>query len=253
MKVKVLGCSGGIGDGRHTTTLLIDDDVLIDAGTGLTKLPLSALASIDHVFITHAHLDHIAALPMMIDSVAQLRTRPIVVHALPETLDALRRHIFNWLIWPDFSELPTPSNPVLMFKAIEVGQTLSLPGGRSVTALPVNHQVPAVGYSVSCSSGSFAFSGDTAECPALWKTLAQISDLRALIIEAAFSDREADLAMRAGHLTPSRLGEELQSLAGDVVVLVTHLKPADADRIATELRSLPRRVALLEHDQVIRI
>jgi ribonuclease BN (tRNA processing enzyme) len=109
MKVRILGCSGGIG-GRHlgTTAILVDDDILIDAGTGVTHLPLAELARIDHVFLTHSHLDHIGSLPLLIDSVADLRTEPVIVHAIPETLDIIGRHIFNWEIWPDFSDHPEP-------------------------------------------------------------------------------------------------------------------------------------------------
>ena len=44
MKLRVLGCSGGIG-GRHlrTTSLLVDNDILIDAGTGVGDVSLAEL------------------------------------------------------------------------------------------------------------------------------------------------------------------------------------------------------------------
>src|SRR3989338_375436 len=103
MKVKVLGCSGGIG-GRHLrpTSLLIDHDILIDAGTGVGDLSLAELAMIDHVFITHSHLDHVACLPFMVDSAWAMRDRPLTIYAIEETLDTLKQHTFNWKIWPDF-------------------------------------------------------------------------------------------------------------------------------------------------------
>ena len=67
MKLRVLGCSGGIG-GRHlrTTSFLVDHDILLDAGSGVAELSVGELAAIDHVFLTHAHLDHVLALPLMI-------------------------------------------------------------------------------------------------------------------------------------------------------------------------------------------
>jgi ribonuclease BN (tRNA processing enzyme) len=108
MKVRILGCSGGIG-GRHlrTTSMLVDHDILIDAGTGVADLSLAELAMIDHVFITHSHLDHIASLPLMIDSIADMRDKPLTVYATDSTLEILKNHIFNWAIWPDFSEIPS--------------------------------------------------------------------------------------------------------------------------------------------------
>src|SRR5690606_831156 len=104
MKFRVLGCSGGIGARARTTSFLVDEDILIDAGTGVEDLSIEELARIDHVFLTHSHLDHIAALPLLVDSVGGMRDKPLVVHALPETIVALRTHIFNWTIWPDFTE-----------------------------------------------------------------------------------------------------------------------------------------------------
>ncbi len=112
MKLKVLGCSGGIGGAQpRTTSFLLDDDILIDCGTGVGDLTLDELARIDHVFLTHAHLDHIAALPLMIDSVGELRQAPVQVHATPETIRILHSHIFNWLVWPDFSAIPDHHQP----------------------------------------------------------------------------------------------------------------------------------------------
>ena len=203
MRIKILGCSGGIGRNRHTTSMLLDDDVLIDAGTGLTKLTLQQLAKVDHVFLTHAHMDHIACLPMLVDSVAQLRSKPITVYCNEETRDALKRHIFNWLIWPDFTILPSLDKPVLQFQLIEVDQVVSINHGRNVRALPAAHQVPAVGYCFECDAGAFVFTGDTAECPELWDRLRVMDQLKVLVIESAFSDQEEALATRAGHLTPA--------------------------------------------------
>lgn len=161
MKVRILGCSGGVG-GAHlrTTSMLVDSDILIDAGTGVADLALADLAAIDHVFITHSHLDHIAALPLMIDSVADLRERPLTIHATDATLDSLRRHIFNWVIWPDFSEISIRQSPVMCYEALRVGQRIQL-GTRTITAIPAEHTVPAVGYQLDSGAGSLVFTGDT--------------------------------------------------------------------------------------------
>ena len=152
MKVRILGCSGGIG-GRHlrTTSLLVDNDILIDAGTGVGDLAIAELAQIDHVFITHSHLDHVASLPFMVDTVGDMRSRPVIVHAPEATLEIIRTHIFNWAIWPDFSVIPSAEKPFMRFDPIRVGESLDI-DGRKVVPLPANHTVPAVGYHLSSRS-----------------------------------------------------------------------------------------------------
>ncbi len=226
MKVRILGCSGGIG-GHHlrTTSMLVDHDILIDAGTGVTDLSLAELSAIDHVFITHAHLDHIAALPLMIDSVADLRERPLKVYSTSATLKILRKHIFNWAIWPDFSEIPSHENPAMTFQSIGLGQTLHL-GARAITALPAEHTVPAVGYQLDSGTASLVFSGDTTVNETFWPVVNQIANLRYLLIETAFSNREKSLAELSKHLCPSLLADELGKLRSKPEIFISHLKPS---------------------------
>jgi ribonuclease BN (tRNA processing enzyme) len=121
LKLRVLGCNGGIGGGAHTTAMLLDEDILIDAGTGVGNLSLEALLKIDHVFVTHAHLDHIAFIPFLVDTVGCQREQPLVVHALPATLDSLQQHIFNWHIWPDFTKIPDTTRPYMRLEPFQCG------------------------------------------------------------------------------------------------------------------------------------
>lgn len=238
MRVEILGCSGGIGGNMlRTTSLLVDDDILIDAGTGVNELPLEALTAIDHVFITHAHLDHIACLPFILDSVGDARGTPLTMHATQATQDVIRKHIFNWQIWPDFSEIPSPENPFLRFNTIEVGQPLKIKE-RHITALPANHTVPAVGYRLDDlhSGASLVFSGDTTSCDAFWDIVNTIDDLRYLIIEAAFPDSERALALLSKHFCPSLLLAELDKLGSNPEILVTHAKPGMFAQIEKELQ-----------------
>ncbi len=235
MKVRVLGCSGGIGGGNwRTTSLLVDDDVLIDAGTGLAELSLPELAAIDHVFITHSHLDHIAALPLMIDAVADLRKSPVTVHALAATLETIRSHIFNWATWPDFSEISVSNRQVMQYSPLLVGETVAL-RGRNITALPAEHTVPAVGYLLDSGQGSLVFSGDTTVNDRLWPIINGVANLRYLLIEAAFSDSQEALARVSKHLCPRLLRSELDKLVSPVEVFVTHLKPGQATEIIDEI------------------
>src|SRR3569833_1690821 len=144
MKVRILGCSGGIG-GPHlrTTSILVDHDILIDAGTGLGNLDISELALIDHAFITHSHLDHIACLPLMLDTVGDLRNKPLTMYATQATLQILREHIFNWSIWPDFNKKPRPENPGRRGRAGGRGGA-GRRGGRAGAAGPAARAGPAV-------------------------------------------------------------------------------------------------------------
>jgi ribonuclease BN (tRNA processing enzyme) len=252
MKLTVLGCSGGIGGpALRTTSLLIDDDILIDAGTGVGDLELDALARIDHVFVTHAHIDHIACLPLMIDAVGERRAAPLVVHCTQATAEILRAHLFNGALWPDFTRIPSSDKPFLRFETLELGERRTL-GERVISPLPANHTVPAVGYRIDAPDGSLAFSGDTTVCPEMWVALAQIPALRYLIVETAFPDAQRELAILSKHLCPSMLAEQLPSLPGSFQLLVSHLKPGSADDTMREVRAAVQAHApvMLDRGQV---
>lgn len=236
MKLRVLGCSGGIGGNLRTTSFLLDHDVLIDAGTGVTELSLTELSVIDHVFVTHSHLDHIACIPMMIDSVWMMRERPITIYAIEETLEILRQHVFNWKIWPDFSEIPNAQQPSMRYQAIELGETVVL-NGRKITAVPANHVVPAVGYQLDSGKASLVYTGDTTTNSALWKVVNKIENLRYLLIESAFSDREKELAVLSKHLCPSLLAAELGKFKREAEVYITHLKPGELELTMREIEA----------------
>jgi ribonuclease BN (tRNA processing enzyme) len=247
MKVRVLGCSGAIARDCRTTSFLLDHNVLVDAGTGVGDLTLPEMTAVDHVLLTHSHLDHIAALPLMLDSVGALRQQPVCVHALPGTIDVLRRHIFNDAIWPDFSRIPSPQQPFVRFEPIAVGQRLAL-GGKTIEVLPAVHTVPAVAYAATAdeptgtgASGYWVFSGDTERNPAFWARVNQL-DVRMLVIETAFSNREAELARKSLHLSPQVLAQELDCIAPgrQYPVYITHTKPAETNLIMDEVRRFDR-------------
>ena len=239
MKIRVLGCSGGIGGNLRTTSFLLDHDVLIDAGTGVGELSLTELAMIDHVFVTHAHLDHITSIPFMVDSVGFMRDRPLTVHASEETLDILRQHIFNWKIWPNFVEIPSAQYPYMRYQAMGLGSAIVL-DGRKITSVPANHVVPAVGYHLDSGQSSLVFSGDTTTNDAFWETVNKIANLRYLIIETAFSNSERELAEVSKHLCPSMLAVELEKFKADARVFITHLKPGELELTMREIEGCVR-------------
>lgn len=238
MKVRVLGCSGSIARDCRTTSFLVDGDILLDAGTGVGDLTLEEMRAIDHVFLTHAHLDHVAALPLMLDACGARRTRPVQVHALPGTVEALRAHLFNDVIWPDFARIPSRSRPFMQWREIEVGRVVEI-SGRRVEPLPAVHTVPACGFAVSAGGGCWVFSGDTGRNPAFWQRLTRL-EVAALVIETAFSNREQALARQSMHLSPADLASELAQLPPGrrIPVYITHTKPDETARIMDEIRRL---------------
>ena len=254
MKLRILGCSGGIGGDLRTTSMLLDDDVLIDAGTGVGDLSISELALIDHIFVTHSHMDHVASIPFMADTVGWMRDKPITIYATRETLGILHEHLFNWKLWPDFSQIPDAQHPVLRYQQIEVGTTVSL-GERKITPLPANHVVPAIGFHIDSGAKSLVFTGDTTTNDALWPVVNSIRNLRYLIIETALSDGERELAVASKHLCPSLLAEELSKLSSSPDVYITHLKPRESDLIMKEIeaRVTERRTQMLKINQVFEL
>ena len=234
MKLRILGCSGGIGGNARTTSMLLDNDVLIDAGTGVGDLSLTELVLIDHIFITHSHLDHIACIPFLVDSAGFMRDKPLTVHATEATLEIIKQHIFNWKIWPDFTEIPDGRHPFMRYETIQLGQTVELEG-RRITVLPANHVVPAVGFQIDSGAASLVFSGDTTTNDALWEVVNRIANLRYLIIETAFPNAEKKLAVRSKHLCPSMLAEELLKLKLDPEIYITHLKPGEVELTMQEI------------------
>lgn len=234
MDLRVLGCSGGVGVDLRTTTLLIDSDILIDAGTGLGDLSLDEMAQIKHIFVTHSHLDHITGIPLLVDTIFERITTPVVIHAQPETLNALQTHIFNNTIWPDFSRLPTEA-PVLKYQLMEPGDVIDL-NDRKFEMIKVNHSVAGVGYRVQYGKAAFAFSGDTTTNDTFWDALNKHDSLDFLIVEAAFSNSDKELCKIAGHYCAELLGEDINKLKHSTDVYITHNKPGMESVILEECK-----------------
>ncbi|MEJ2451886.1 MAG: 3',5'-cyclic-nucleotide phosphodiesterase [Gammaproteobacteria bacterium] len=235
MEIKVLGCSGGVGVDLRTTTILIDGDVLIDAGTGVGDLSLDEMSAIRHIFLTHSHLDHIACVPLLVDTLFDRLTTPITVHAQATTIEALQKHIFNNVVWPDFTRLPTPEKPVIRFETQEAGEVVRL-GARSFESIRVNHTVPGVGYRVESEKGVFAFSGDTTTNDSFWAGLNAHGALDILMVEVAFPNEESELCRQAGHYCPDMLARDLAKLRHQPQVYISHNKPGAESRIFAQCR-----------------
>ncbi|MFA9460600.1 MBL fold metallo-hydrolase [Thiohalorhabdus sp. Cl-TMA] len=252
MQLRVLGCSGGVQHGAHTTSFLLDDDILVDAGSGVGELDLDSMAGIRHIFLSHSHLDHIGFLPLLIDTIFERIREPLVVHAREATLQALHEYIFNWVIWPDFTVLPTPERPVVRFEPMEPGEVRELEG-RRVEMLPVRHVVPAAGFRLSDGASVLAFSGDCSTNEVLWDALNSGPRLDHLLVEAAFPNESTELAQQAGHYTPDLLAEDLRRLRHRPVIWITHRMPGEEERIFAECQRAigDRDVRPLESGKVL--
>ncbi|UUX96283.1 MBL fold metallo-hydrolase [Aquabacterium sp. J223] len=243
MTIRVLGCSGAIAADCRTTAFLLDDDVLIDAGSGVGDLTLDELVRIDHILVSHSHLDHVLAIGLLADSVLRRRQDTgrgaITVHGLASTLQALREHLFNGVIWPDFTRLPSAEQPALRLTPFTVGDRLAV-GRRHVEVLPARHTVPAVGFAVLADGDGpapWAYSGDTADEPALWQRLTDLG-IRELVIETAFGNDEQPLAEISQHLCPRTLGRALAQLPEGLQVHITHVKPGELEAVMRQVRRL---------------
>jgi ribonuclease BN (tRNA processing enzyme) len=236
MKVVLLPCGAGARPRLHPlSTYLINDTVSVDAG-GLGVASLRRQRRVRHVFLTHAHIDHIATLPVFLDTVHRSHPDGVQVYGLPATLAALQHDVFNDRIWPDFVRLSHEvAPPWLRLVPLTAGVPVAADGLR-LTAEPVDHVVPTVAFLVEGPDGAVAIVTDTRPTEAIWRRAAA-SDLQGVFLEASFPEGLAELARISGHLTPSLFMAELTKVPAGVPVVATHLKPQHHARIARELRA----------------
>jgi len=225
MQAHVLGCSGGIGLNLRTTSILIDDYLLLDAGTGIGDLTLEKMLSIRHVLLTHAHLDHIAGLALMLASIYDEIVEPINLYAPKPVLDVLKDHLFNWKIWPDFSQLPDTSNPCLKLNVLAENTPTIIDEKYTVTPVLLGHTVASYAYIVQSNKSKICFCGDTGPTESLWQLFNKLNDIEHLIIEASYPNDSAVLAEQSGHYTPELLLNDLHKLHTYPKLHIHHIKP----------------------------
>ena len=240
VQVQVLGCSGGIGAGLKTTCFKINDSILIDAGTGLELLDTESMLKLRHLFITHAHLDHICCLPLMLPTIYDRLKQPIAIRANATVLKALRESIFNWTVWPDYTRIPSEQSSLLKFSEMAPGQRVEL-DTLSITALAVNHPTTTQGYLLESAAGAFAFSGDTASAPEFIARLAAVKKLQHIAIDVSFPSEQRELAQASGHYTPATLKTDLDRWPTGQpkpVLHISHLKPGYEERVINQCMAL---------------
>jgi ribonuclease BN (tRNA processing enzyme) len=233
------------------TCFLIDGETALDAGSLTDALPLPAQRRLRRVVLTHAHLDHVASLPFLVENIYG-RERPLELIAPSPVLQALSRHVFNDSTWPDFTKLPSRARPTIVYRPVAAGRTFRA-GGARFTPLPVDHVVPAYGYLVSKPGRTVIFSGDTMPTRRLWAHAARARDLKAVFLEVSFSDVQEAVARASCHLTPSLLLAEVAKAPPRVPVFLYHMKPPSLPRIRREVAALHEpRLRLLESERSFR-
>jgi ribonuclease BN (tRNA processing enzyme) len=239
MKIRVLGCSAAELPKLNLPSFMIDGDILLDAGTIGTVLDESEQWKIKHIFLTHAHLDHIKDIPFFADNIAiSKKNHHVSIMSIPEVIQALRDNLLNDVVWPDFTKIPTPDNPIIRLKKIDSGKRFKV-GSYKFTAYKVNHTVPAVGYLIEDKRKKrLLYIGDTGPSDTIWESLYK-KRIHCLIIEVSFPNRFKDLALKTKHLTPRLLALEMKKL--EILpdnIFITHFKPQYRDMIKEELKML---------------
>jgi len=252
LKLRVLGCSGAELPGHNPSAFLLDDQLLLDAGTVGSVLSEQEQWLLDDILITHPHLDHIRGIPTLADNLIMAgQPRQVRVHGIAPVIGALRDHLMNGLIWPDFSTIPSPDAPVIGYSEILPEKNFRV-GDYQVMACGVNHTVPAVGYRVAKGGCTLLYTGDTGPTERLWQLAGRVT---ALIVEVSFPSELEGLALLTGHLTPKLLERELAKLAAlPPRIFITHLKPQYYDKIKPELDALKiPGIELLQDGAVYRL
>lgn len=227
MQLRVIGCHGGETPKHRTSAFLLDERLAIDAGALTSGLDLKLQCSLQAVLVSHAHLDHIRDLATIADNRAQYGCAPLEVVGTKATIDVLKRHFFNGLVWPDFTKIPTTKHPTIVYTVLkpEVRKDVC---GYGVRAIEVTHTIDTAAFIVDKDGASVAYSGDTGPTNRLWEKLNEEKDLRALLMEVSFPNEQQRLATVSGHHTPQTLLPDLKKLhrPRDLPVLLYHIKPA---------------------------
>jgi len=246
----VLGPYGGAAPGCLMTTFLVNETTALDAGALTETLSIPRQRSIERIVVTHAHFDHVASLPFLLENVFG-RRRPVEIAAPAEVLAPLAEHLFNDALWPDFTRLPSRRRATARLRAIPEGGTFSA-GGVAFRPVRVNHIVPTFGYLVSTARASILFSSDTGPTRALWALADRAENLKAIFLEVSFSNAQEDVARASKHLTPKLVAAELRKTKRDVPVYLYHLKPPSEAAIRREVRALKMpRLKILEEGDVL--
>lgn len=253
MIIQVLGCYGGESPDCRPVSLLINGNVLLDAGAITAALPLKEQAKIDAILVSHTHLDHIQDIGFLADNVFGKRDKPIKIYGAKSSLKYLKDHVLNNHIWPDFTVIPSPENPVLAYETVQPGRDFVI-DDLTIRAIAVDHTIPAVGYLVSDKKASIVYTADTGPTQKIWDEAAKLKNLKAVFVEVSFPNELKRLAKATGHLTPDMAIEEIHKLnRNDFSTYALHMKPAYLDVLAQECQHHGEKIRVLKQGERIRV
>lgn len=234
MKIEILGCSGSVAKGYNTTSILVNGNTLVDAGSVASALPEEALQSIRNILITHTHMDHIKELPFLLDTLFSQNQGDTAIWGSATTIDTLGRHVFNGLVWPEIKEYNV-NGSFISFREVPQGEFAI--GTLRVKSLPVDHIPGSVHYMLSEGNGHVLFSGDTSFDTGLFDLVRSLGDtLKAFFVEVSFPNRMDRIAELSHHLTPHMLEKALEGrISPSTRVVAYHIKPKYIDEIVAEL------------------
>lgn len=250
MIVRIVGGHGGVSPGFKNTSYLIDGKLLIDAGSVASGLHIDEQVHIDHILISHSHLDHISDLAFLADNCFGLKGRPFEIYSSHETRSSIMKHMLNDEIWPDFTKLPNEKDPTLRFHTVPTGGTVEL-GPYKVTMIKVNHPAGGHGFIIEKNGSSLLFTQDTGPTDAIWEAAKKCENLKAIFTEVSFPNALQGVATASFHHTPQTLNEELKKMPADVPVFLGHIKPNFQNQLNDEVDALSHdRITLLSSDDV---
>lgn len=248
MKIQVLGGHGGQALGFSTTSFLINDELLLDAGSVTSTLTVEQQTRIDHILISHSHLDHIKDLAFICDNCFGLRSSPFQVYTHATVKKILKDHLFNETIWPDFTVLPNAEKPTMVIHAVEPERTFTL-GKYLITPIPVQHPNDAMGFIIEEGGKAVLFTVDTASTERIWQVAREKKNIKAIFTEVSFPNSLKGVAKLSDHHTPLSIKSEIAKMPSDVPIILTHLKPNYREVILRELSELQeKRLRVLEKD-----
>lgn len=238
MELRVIGCHGGETPRHRTSAFVVDDRLAIDAGSLTSGLDLRSQFRLDACIVSHSHLDHIRDLATIADNRSQANCAPLIVAGTRGTISALRKHFFNNTIWPDFSKIPK-NRPAIKFVELKPERKTKV-AGYTVQSVLVNHTVESAGFVITGPDATLAYSGDTGPTDRLWDLLNKTPDLKALLMEVSFPNRQQRLATDSGHHTPRTLLRDLKKFdkPKDLPTLLYHIKPVFQGEVETECAGL---------------
>jgi ribonuclease BN (tRNA processing enzyme) len=237
--IKVLGAYGGKAINMQLTSLQVSREVVVDAGNILEGLG-NGIKHINHIFITHSHLDHINDIGFLIDATFEQREQPLKVYGQKKTLEHIHKYILNWDIWPDFTQIPLMQSNKNAIELIEIELNKEIEvDGCKIKAIANNHTSSSNGYIVDKGESAILFTSDTYCCENIWTEINNNTNISAVIVDVSFPSRMDKLAFDSKHLTPKLLKEELKKLTrDDVSVHINHIKPTYKAEVVSEIIKL---------------